>query len=180
MININEIDQEDMKYKVRKLAEENFRKGLNCAESLYSAFLEAGLVDFPAETVAMTTGFGGGIGISGSGVCGSLSAAVMAVGAIHGRRQPARGTPEEIRDKLFGNPGLYRFFNQLAHEFENRFGSTMCTELIKDYPDFLAQDRAVHCMNIVINTADLAVEMIYRGENQGFGQPFGKNIAGLV
>jgi C_GCAxxG_C_C family probable redox protein len=138
-----------MKQRVRELAEDSFVKGLNCAESVYTALLEAGLINFPPETVAMATGFGGGIGISGCGVCGALSAAVMTVGAVHGRHTPAQGTPQEIKDGLWGNPGLYRFFNLLAHKFENRFGSALCVELIKDYSNFFVEERFCKCMNLL-------------------------------
>jgi C_GCAxxG_C_C family probable redox protein len=177
MVDIKNIPQEEMVEKVRGYAKENFRKGLNCAESVYAALCDAGLVDFPKETVALATGFGGGIGLSG-GVCGSLAAAAMAVGAVHGRRDPAQGSFDEIVDKLYGNPGLYRFFNQLPHRFEERFGSTQCEVLNKDYPSWFDKDRFRKCMSIVIDTAGMAVEMIYQGADEGFNQPFGKNMAG--
>ena len=173
------IPEEEMKEKVRQLAKENFRKGLNCAESVYTALLDAGLVDFPPETVALTTAFGGGIGLTG-GICGALAAAVMGVGSIHGRRNPAEGTQQEIIDKLYGNPGLYRFFNQMPYKFTEKFGSTQCAELNKDYPDWFNKDRFRKCMNIVVETAVIAVEFIYQGKREGYGQPFGKNMAGKV
>ena len=56
---------EDIKQEVASIAGEYFRKGLNCAESVYQALQKVGLVDFPPDTVAMTTAFGGGIGLSG-------------------------------------------------------------------------------------------------------------------
>jgi len=177
MIDIKNIPQEEMVEKVRGYAKENFRKGLNCAESVYMALHEADLIDFPKETVALATGFGGGIGLSG-GVCGSLAAAAMAVGAVHGRRDPAQGSFDEIVDKLYGNPGLYRFFNQLPRRFEEKFGSTQCEVLNKDYPNWFDKDRFRKCMSIVIDSAGMAVEMIYQGANEGFKQPFGKNMAG--
>jgi C_GCAxxG_C_C family probable redox protein len=122
------IPKEEMKEKVKALAKENFKKGPNCAESVYLALIEAGLVDLAPETVALATPFGGGMGLS-RGVCGALVAAIMGVGAVHGRSQPIQGSMQEIIDKLYGNPGLYRFFNQMPHAFEEKFGSTRCAIL---------------------------------------------------
>jgi C_GCAxxG_C_C family probable redox protein len=174
------IPREEMKEKVKALAKENFKKGPNCAESVYLALVEAGLVDFPPETVAMATPFGGGIGLSG-GVCGALVAAIMGVGAVHGRRQPIEGNMQDIIDKLYGNPGLYRFFNQMPHEFEEKFGSTQCAILNKDYPnDWYNKDRLRGCMKFVVEAAGMAVDYIYQGAEEGYGQPFGKNMAGKV
>ena len=66
---------EDVKSQlVNDYAIENFKSGLNCAESVYDALLRAGVLDVPKETIAMCTGFGGGIGLYGD-TCGALSAA---------------------------------------------------------------------------------------------------------
>lgn len=176
---IEALTEEEMKERVRKLAKENFRQGLNCAESVYTALLDAGLVGFSPDTVALTTAFGGGLGLSG-GMCGALVAAAMGVSAIHGRSQPVQGTQQEIIDKLYGNPGLYRFFNQMPRKFMAQFGSTQCMELNKDYPDWFNKDRFRKCMNMVVESAAMAVEYIYQGNREGYVQPFGKNMAGKI
>ena len=59
---------------------ENFKNGLNCAESVYNALIRAGALDADPETVAMCLGFGGGVGLSGC-ICGALAASVIANGA---------------------------------------------------------------------------------------------------
>ncbi len=172
--------KEEMKEKVKDLAKANFKKGPNCAESVYLALVEAGLIDFAPETVALATPFGGGMGLSG-GVCGALVAAIMGAGAAHGRRQPIQGSMQEIIDKLYGNPGLYRFYNQMPHAFEEKFGSTQCGILNKDYPnDWYNKDRLRGCMKFVVEAAGMAVDYIYQGQEEGFGQPFGKNMAGKI
>jgi C_GCAxxG_C_C family probable redox protein len=179
METINGMNEEEMKEKVKTLAKDNFRTGLNCAESVFKALIDAKLVDFPPETVSLTTGFGGGIGLAGD-VCGALAAAVMGIGASHGRRNPTEGTMDEKVDQLYGNPGRYRFFNQVSHKFAEKFGSTQCDELNKEYPDWFQKDRFRKCMNIVVDTAGMAVEFIYQGKREGYTQPFGKNMAGKV
>jgi len=178
MENLTEvISEDDMKEKVRKLAKENFKKGPNCAESVYLALHEAGLIDFPAETVAFVTAFGGGIGLSG-GICGALVGATMAVSSVHGRRNPMEGTQQEIIDGLYGNPGRYRFFNQIPHKFTENHGSTQCAELNLYFPVWHDKDRLRQCMKIVMESAAMAVEFIYQGNREGYTQPFGKNMAG--
>ncbi len=170
------LPEEEMKEKVRQLAKDNFRQGLNCAESVYLALHEAGLIDFPPETVALTTAFGGGLGLTG-GMCGALVAATMGVSSVHGRRNPREGTQQEIIDKLYGNPGLYRFFNQIPHKFKEEYGSTQCNDLNQNFPDWFDKDRFRRCMKIVIESAAMAVEFIYQGNKEGYTQPFGKNMA---
>lgn len=173
------LSEADMKEKVSKLAKDNFRKGLNCAESVYLSVHDAGLVEFPGETVALATGFGGGIGLSG-GVCGALVGATMAISAVHGRKNPGEGALQEVIDQLYGNPGLYRFFNQVPYKFVEKFGSTECSELNKFCPDWHDKDRMRKCMNIVVESAAMAVEFIYQGKREGYSQPFGKNMANKV
>lgn len=168
-----------MRERVRELAIKNFRGGANCAESVYLALVESGLVDLPAETTAMATAFGGGIGLYG-GVCGALAGAVMGVSAVHGRQKPLEGTREEIIDGLYGNPGRYRFFNQIPHRFKEKFGALTCEELNKDYSEWFNKDRFRNCMNITVETAVMAADFIFQGKKEGYSQPFGKNLAGKV
>jgi hypothetical protein len=44
-------------------AKQNFRNGLNCAESVLKAIMDTEVTDFPSEIVAVATGFGGGMGL---------------------------------------------------------------------------------------------------------------------
>ena len=54
--------KDDLCELVSKYAIENFKSGLNCAESVLEALIRAGVLPIAKETVAMCTGFGGGIG----------------------------------------------------------------------------------------------------------------------
>ncbi|NPV90519.1 MAG: hypothetical protein HPY50_07085 [Firmicutes bacterium] len=166
----------ELKEKAREAARNNFRGGANCAESVLLALIESGAVDLPPETVAMATAFGGGIGLTG-GVCGALVGAVLGVSAVHGRKKPLEGTQQEIIDQLYGNPGRYRFFNQIPHLFEEKFGACTCAELNKDYSEWFNKDRFRNCMNITIEAAGMAVDFIEQGQQEGYTQPFGKNLA---
>ena len=65
-----------------KLAEENFRKGYNCAQSVLLAFGDVtGLDD---KTAAMlSSSFGGGLGRLRE-ICGTVSGAAMVLGLVQG------------------------------------------------------------------------------------------------
>ncbi|MBZ4653756.1 MAG: GCAxxG family protein [Peptococcaceae bacterium] len=67
--------EQDLVTKAKDLAAANFKEKMNCAESVFSALRGVGLIDCPAETVALATGFGGGIGLTGY-ACGALLGAV--------------------------------------------------------------------------------------------------------
>ncbi len=167
----------DLVQKAKDNAKQNFRDGINCAEAVFKAVIDTGITGLEPEAVALSTGFGGGIGLAGYN-CGALIGAVMAVGAVHGRKNPLEGEFKDRIDGLYGNPGLYRFFNGMVHEFKEKFGALDCAELNKDYPEWFDKDRSRACMKMVIYAAGMAVEYIQKGEKEGYTQPFGKNMAG--
>ena len=70
-------NEKDMGTVVSDYAIENFKNGLNCAESVMDALVRSGALKDSPEIVGLCTGFGGGIGLAGY-TCGALSAAVMA------------------------------------------------------------------------------------------------------
>ncbi|KUG03485.1 hypothetical protein ASZ90_019121 [hydrocarbon metagenome] len=172
-----EVPLKDIEQKASVIASEHFRKGLNCAESVYKAIQDVGLVEFPPETVALATAFGGGIGLYG-GVCGALAGLTMAVSAVHGRKQPWAEEHQDIIDQLYGNPGLYRFFNQIPEQFQKKFGSTTCQELISDYQEWFDNQRFCQCRYIVMESTIMAVQFITQGNEEGYCQAFGRNMAG--
>ncbi len=177
-------ESEDLIQKARDNARQNFRDGLNCAESVFKAILDIGVADLPPETVAVASGFGGGMGLSGNN-CGALVGAIMAVGAVHGRRNPLEGAFQERVNRLYGNPGLYRFFNGIPHEFEAKFGALDCSKLTAPYlnaPDseWTGKDRLRQCMKMVVESAGMAMEYIIKGKQEGYIQAFGENMAKRV
>lgn len=170
---------EDLVQKAKDNAKQNFKDGLNCSESVFKAVIDTGVTGLEPEAVSIATGFGGGIGLAGYG-CGALIGAVMAVSAVHGRRNPLEGEFKDRVDRLYGNPGLYRLFNGMAHEFKEKFGALDCMQLNEGYPEWFDKDRFRECMKMVIYAAGMAVEYILKGEKEGYTQPFGKNMAGRV
>ena len=167
---------EDLIQKAKDNAKQNFKDGLNCAESVFKAIIDTGVSNLPPETVALTTPFGGGIGLSGNN-CGALIGAVMSVAAVHGRSNPLEGEFQSRIDRLYGNPGLYRFFNGIPHGFKAKFGSLDCSKLNEGYPEWFDKNRFRECMKMVIEAAGMAMEYIIKRQKEGYTQTFGENMA---
>lgn len=103
--------------KVAQRAEELFHSGLCCSESVLQAVAESrGIKTELIPRIA--TGFCGGIARTGN-VCGALTGAVMAISLVTGRNSPTE--PRELNHKLI---------QQLVRDFEARFGTTICSNLI--------------------------------------------------
>ena len=171
---------EEMIAKVKEKAKGNFRAGLNCAESVFEAFISVVDVELPHETMCLMTGFGGGGGLFGD-TCGALVGAMAALGAVYGRRD----FPADLKasqEEFYGKPGLYRVFNRLPNEFKQRFGSTQCRLLTSQWrKTWLCREHALFCRNLVIEAAALAVEMaVPKDVTRWGGQDFGENVEGLV
>lgn len=170
------MNKEEVIARVMKRAKDNYRIGLNCAESVFGAVLMEQDWGLSQEVLCVATGFGGGGGLFG-GTCGSLNGAIAAVGLAYGRRTPPEGTLEEKINQLYGKPGLYRVFNRLANEFQSRFGSTLCRDVTEPWQDdWYAKDRHRRCIETITGMAGLAAEMVFPPDLEYWGsQPF-RNI----
>jgi len=163
------LNKEGLISQAKDNARQNFREGANCAESVVKAVYDTGIInDFPSEIIALSPGFGGGIGQYGT-ICGALAGATIAVGCVHGRQNPLNGTFEERVSQLQGSQGLYRLFNNLPKNFVEKFGSCDCSLLTIDYKDNLgARERKRQCLQYVIESAGMAIECIINGNEEGY------------
>lgn len=174
-------DQEKLKARVRQRARDNFKSGLNCAESVFLALLPEVAPELPPEIMRLVTGFGSGGGIFGS-TCGSLSGAIAALGLVYGRRQPPSGTPEEKKAQLYGNPGIYRIFNYISNLFQREFGTTLCRELTQPWQDgrWFTRERFQKCLATVVFMAEQAAVMACPPDPAYWGsRPLGRNLLGM-
>jgi len=166
--------EKDLKTLAADYAIENFRNGLNCSEAVYEALIRSGALKMPKESVAMTIGFGGGIGMSGY-TCGALSAAIIACGCLYGRPDPwgieADERMKEIQDKY------YRRYNNLAYDFAQANGSALCNEICSKYGEFHDKERRKNCLKIVGRTAALTVDYLNMSQEEAFKLPYHANIA---
>ncbi len=171
------MDELDTKAKLAsEYAIENYKNGLNCAESVFEALHRLGAIDVPKESIAMCTGFGGGIGLYGA-TCGALSAAVMVNGVKHGRKDPyavdksVRAT--EIAAKY------YRLYNNLIREFSERHGCSSCQGIGANFEDWNSKERHVYCLKLIGSTAELAYRYLQIPEEEAFAMEYGKNMKGM-
>lgn len=100
------------------LAEQYFRQGYNCSQSVAAAFSQE--LGLPVETVLrMTSGFGAGMGRLRE-VCGAFSGAVFVLSALYGSSDPSQKTQ------------IYTRVQELAEQYRSQNGgnSIVCRELL--------------------------------------------------
>lgn len=100
-------------------AEELFRKGYNCSQSVFAAF--ADVLDMSVEEAAkIASPFGAGFGKLRE-VCGAVTGMTLAAGYLKGYDDP-----EDYESKK----KLYALIQKMCAEFEEREGSIICRELL--------------------------------------------------
>lgn len=105
-----------MTTKIENLAEEYFRSGHNCAEAVFLAAVHTQDIQACPDVVRLATGFGGGMGRGE--VCGALSGAILALGAVLGRTK-AEGDQETLK----------KMREQVITRFEEELGPVQCRVL---------------------------------------------------
>ena len=100
-----------------------FMEGYNCAQAVFCAFCDETGLD--VESAArLSSSFGGGMGRLRE-VCGTVSGALLALGALCGYDDPA--DPE-------AKAAHYRLVREYARRFREKNGAIVCRELLKDVP----------------------------------------------
>ena len=100
-------------------AEELFRKGYNCSQSVFAAF--ADVLDMTVEEAAkIASPFGAGFGKLRE-VCGAVSGMTLLAGYLNGYDDPADYESKKE---------LYRLIQKMCAEFEEREGTIICRELL--------------------------------------------------
>ncbi len=169
---------------VRGRARKNFSKGYNCAECVLEAVLAHVDTNLPKSVLKLATGFGGGVGLFGD-TCGAVTGAVLAVGAVHGREElpeseDRKAAMKKAAKELYGNPGLYRLFNQIPNFIKDKYGATCCRDIAEPWKDqWLCRDHALHCREIITDAAELAATLICSDKNEVTARPFGANVENL-
>jgi C_GCAxxG_C_C family probable redox protein len=176
--------QEEQIEAIRQRARKNFSKGFNCAECVVEAVVNIVETGLPRDIQKLATGFGGGVGLFGD-TCGAIAGAVLAVGAVHGRGSLPEGEPREASkmaaQELYGKPGLYRLFNQIPNRIKDKFGSTICRDITSPWKEsWLCRSHALHCREIITESAKIAAELILSDKTELASQPFGANVENLA
>lgn len=131
---------------VRERAENYYRSGeYLCSEAVFTVVNDFLDNPMPREAVCLASGFPVGMGMAGCS-CGALTGGVMALGLKFGRKGPR----EE-------NPGMFAAAKKLHDDFKEKFGSTCCRALIKDF-EFGSPKHLEHCIKVT----GAATEMVLR------------------
>ncbi|MBP1714841.1 MAG: GCAxxG family protein [Deltaproteobacteria bacterium] len=158
----------EAKTKARKFFQD---KRANCAESVFKAIHEMVANDLPVQVSALFTPLGGGVGIRGEN-CGAMLAGVMALGLVHGRFDPARGSLEEHRKHLWDTYSLY---NQLPQRFIEKYGSLQCWDLTKPHIYGTKKCRDF-CEDLIAETAGIVMRLLIDAEEKGLRFSFHRNL----
>ena len=100
-------------------ADELFKKGYNCSQSVFCAHCEKVGMDFETG-LKLTSSFGGGMGRLRE-VCGAVSAMFMLIGLKEGYTSFDN---DEAKQKHYAK------VQELAKKFKDQFGSIICRELL--------------------------------------------------
>lgn len=131
--------------KPSELAQTYFaHEGLNCTEAVLKGVLDALEIDYPAEILALTHGFGNGIAGSGC-VCGALNGGVMAVSYLNALSGHKRSTRAMART--------------LYNKFVERNRCTCCRILSKRFPKG-SEEAHQQCINFVGEVAHDVMELV--------------------
>ena len=134
-----------------------FSQGLNCAQSVLSAYGPRFGLDRDLA-LKLASGFGGGIGHRGES-CGVVTGAIMVIGLKHG------GTLADGQESLDKTYGLIERF---LESFKARHGSILCRELLGcdiSTPEGLqaARDKGLFfdvCPKYVRDSAEILEEIL--------------------
>lgn len=137
------------------MAKNYFKQGLNCAECVMRTFLDTHDTGFSEEIMALSTGFGGGMGRTRN-TCGAITGAVLALGTLKGRKNAfEKETPAERTKDLVT---IYEPFADLINEIKDTYGTLICSELSAPHGDFECKSRKKNCQQIIGHCAALAAK----------------------
>jgi len=132
-----------------------YNGGLNCAESTLRALIEQNVIDAPDDCIRMMSGFGGGM--QRGSTCGSVVAAVAALGWVNGRTKEDQSRAESAAA-----------VREFLCRFEEEFGTLTCRELQAVYckEHTLKSDGMYRkCTVFVEKAVQLVDEILKEGSN---------------
>lgn len=107
------------------------------------------MLDVPDHLVKAATSLGGGIGLS-KNICGTITAAALAVGLRFGSLEPTGKAPGPA----------YARTKAIMDRFKEQFGSTQCGMLTAQFVDFGSPARVYRCADFVGFVVDQLSEII--------------------
>lgn len=133
------------------------KQGYNCAQSVIGAFSDlTGLT--VEQSMAVSGGFGGGVGGCHEELCGAISGGIMALSLL---RPHLDGANRDSKREL------YQITKEFRKRFQEIFGKTQCGELLKARPGTSEQTSAAvelgltaHCDIMVVTAVQLVEQML--------------------
>jgi C_GCAxxG_C_C family probable redox protein len=143
---------------LREIAEARHENGYSCSQSVFSALAERWNIS-PDVSLRIAAGFGGGIARS-AGTCGCVTGAIMAIGLTQTDISPEKNRFEKEK--------TYEVCRRFMRAFEERNGSTLCSELLGcdiSTPEGLAKARRddlfhSRCTKLVRDAVDIVESML--------------------
>ena len=133
-----------------------FFEGYSCSQAIAGAFADVlGLT--PEVALRLSAGFGGGMG-DHKGTCGTVTGMILVAGALRGGYPP---------DDLTAKRALYALDKALKAEFEGRFGSLNCGELLQraaclPRPEASARNAAYYAKRPCAHFVEAAARILER------------------
>ena len=137
-----------------ELANGYHQKGFNCAQSVLAAFCD--LTHLPErEALAVSVGFGGGMGGSHQEVCGAISGGVMALSILY---------PHVEENDAATKRRIYSITQEFRTRFRERFGQTVCGDLLATKVDAGGAAREMgikrRCDILIVTAVELVEQML--------------------
>lgn len=128
-------------------AVELFKQGLYCSEAILQTYNKNLNLGFNEKALKMATGFGAGLGTAKC-VCGSLTGAVLVIGAIKGRIKASESEKE-----------VFDLTRELHDRFKDRFKTTCCRILTRDV-EWNTPEHIEFCSRYVYETVEILEEIL--------------------
>ncbi len=99
---------------------ELYKQGFNCAQSIFTAYRQESALNEEAA-LRLATVLGAGVACTGTGFCGAVSGALVAISMKYGR-----GSVKDVDAKL----RAYELGKQFMAKFQEKVGSCICEKII--------------------------------------------------
>lgn len=140
-----------------ELAYSYHKQGYNCAQAVAVAFQDK--TELSTEQImAVSGGFGGGVGGSHAELCGAISGGIIALSLMFPYQD---GTSKETKRQL------YQLSKEFRARFEATFGRTCCGELLKAHPGISETTKeaarlglTAHCDIMIVTAVEILEQML--------------------
>jgi C_GCAxxG_C_C family probable redox protein len=155
MAYLKTIDPEELLRRVEEV-HKSYPKGLSCSEKVFLVVHSLLESDISSDSVALMSGFGGGVAGTRDNMCGAVSGGVAAIGLVYGRRSPPEGSGERA----------YEVSKDFVGRFKTKFGTTICGELLGDLLREATEEsekkRSARCSQYVLNAEKMCAETLLK------------------